>query len=184
MNKPGRNDPCSCGSGEKFKKCCGKVLTLVASPPSPPTPSRGCGSCTACCDGWMVGTINGHDMKPGTPCHYVREGGCSIYEERPTSPCKNFSCAWVVAGSPFPEEFRPDKLGVIVVPIRWQNQPAYLLRSAGRDPDEALLSWMKNFSVQTGRPFFYEEDGAKIGFGSVAFQQDMFRRAEQGEPMW
>ena len=23
-NKPGRNDPCLCGSGEKYKKCCGK----------------------------------------------------------------------------------------------------------------------------------------------------------------
>ena len=23
--KPGRNDPCSCGSGKKFKKCCGKL---------------------------------------------------------------------------------------------------------------------------------------------------------------
>jgi len=23
-NKPGRNDPCPCGSGKKFKKCCGK----------------------------------------------------------------------------------------------------------------------------------------------------------------
>ena len=22
--KPGRNDPCSCGSGKKYKKCCGK----------------------------------------------------------------------------------------------------------------------------------------------------------------
>jgi len=22
MNKPGRNDLCSCGSGKKFKKCC------------------------------------------------------------------------------------------------------------------------------------------------------------------
>jgi uncharacterized protein len=21
--KPGRNDPCSCGSGKKYKKCCG-----------------------------------------------------------------------------------------------------------------------------------------------------------------
>jgi SEC-C motif-containing protein len=24
VNKPGRNDPCSCGSGVKYKKCCGK----------------------------------------------------------------------------------------------------------------------------------------------------------------
>ncbi|MCK5277181.1 MAG: SEC-C domain-containing protein [Cyclobacteriaceae bacterium] len=23
-NKPGRNDPCTCGSGKKYKKCCGK----------------------------------------------------------------------------------------------------------------------------------------------------------------
>ena len=23
MSKPGRNDPCPCGSGKKFKKCCG-----------------------------------------------------------------------------------------------------------------------------------------------------------------
>lgn len=24
VNKPGRNDPCTCGSGLKYKKCCGK----------------------------------------------------------------------------------------------------------------------------------------------------------------
>lgn len=25
MKKPGRNDPCPCGSGKKFKQCCGRV---------------------------------------------------------------------------------------------------------------------------------------------------------------
>ena len=25
-NKMGRNEPCSCGSGKKFKHCCGKIL--------------------------------------------------------------------------------------------------------------------------------------------------------------
>ena len=24
MKKPGRNDPCPCGSGKKYKKCCGR----------------------------------------------------------------------------------------------------------------------------------------------------------------
>jgi len=24
--KPGRNDPCSCGSGKKYKKCCGRLI--------------------------------------------------------------------------------------------------------------------------------------------------------------
>ena len=23
-DQPGRNDPCSCGSGKKYKKCCGR----------------------------------------------------------------------------------------------------------------------------------------------------------------
>ncbi len=26
MKKPGRNDPCPCGSGKKFKKCCESVM--------------------------------------------------------------------------------------------------------------------------------------------------------------
>lgn len=24
-HKPGRNDPCACGSGLKFKRCCGRL---------------------------------------------------------------------------------------------------------------------------------------------------------------
>ena len=28
MNEPGRNDPCCCGSGKKYKKCC--LLTKPA----------------------------------------------------------------------------------------------------------------------------------------------------------
>ena len=24
-NQPGRNDPCTCGSGKKYKKCCGRA---------------------------------------------------------------------------------------------------------------------------------------------------------------
>ena len=30
--KPGRNDPCPCGSGKKFKHCCGLVPSATASP--------------------------------------------------------------------------------------------------------------------------------------------------------
>ncbi|HEX6573504.1 MAG TPA: SEC-C metal-binding domain-containing protein [Gemmatimonadaceae bacterium] len=29
MNSPGRNDPCPCGSGKKFKKCCGKAASIA-----------------------------------------------------------------------------------------------------------------------------------------------------------
>jgi hypothetical protein len=182
---PGRNDPCPCGSGKKYKKCCGAVISINAAPDAAARRGgRSCGECTACCDGWVAGEIRGHVMKPGVPCHFVRAGGCSIYEERPVSPCRKFVCGWLAADSPFPEEFRPDKLGVIVIRIAWRDRPAYLLTSAGRDPDERLLDWMRAFSVQTGRPFFYEQAGEKLGFGPAAFQQDMLQKAERGEAMW
>ena len=177
--KPGRNDPCPCGSGEKYKRCCGRVIPVDSAPRL-----RECGTCTACCDGWMAGSIRGHAMQPGTPCHFVRAEGCSIYAERPESPCRSFVCAWVVPDSPFSEAFRPDRLGVIIVRVKWREQLAYLLRSAGRDPDAELLAWMQRFSIQTGRPFFYEIAGEKLGFGPRLFQEDMLQRAQRGEPMW
>lgn len=123
-------------------------------------------------------------MKPGTPCHFVREGGCSIYPDRPQSPCRSFVCAWAMADSPFADAFRPDRLGVIIIPISWRDQPAYLLRSAGRDPDQELLAWMERFSMESWRPFFYEIAGQKLAFGPPLFQQDMLERAQRGEAMW
>ena len=183
--KPGRNDPCPCGSGKKYKKCCGAIVVIVPSPAVVATTARRrCGECTACCDGWMVGTIYGHEMKPGVPCHFVREGGCSIYDQRPEKPCRTFVCGWLAPDSPFPEEYRPDRLGVIIARIQWRDRPAYLLRAAGRDPDERLLDWMRQYSVSTGHPFFYEQAGKKYGFGPAEFQQEMSLRAQRGEPMW
>ena len=40
--KVGRNDPCPCGSGKKYKKCCSETGTLIlaeAGGLSPPQPS-------------------------------------------------------------------------------------------------------------------------------------------------
>jgi hypothetical protein len=179
---PGRNDPCPCGSGKKYKKCCGAVIGI--SPVGVAFGTRRCGECTACCEGWVAGTIRGHEMKPGVPCHFLQAGACSIYDQRPESPCRNFVCGWLAPESPFPEHFRPDRLGVIVIRIAWQNRPAYLLLSAGRDPDAGLLDWMRQFSVRTGSPFFYEQAGEKLGFGPAAFQHDMLMKAQRGEPMW
>ena len=186
--KAGRNDPCPCGSGRKYKRCCGAVIPLrvahAASPSALPGTERACGTCTACCDGWAVATIRGHEMKPGVPCHFRGEGCCTIYAERPVEPCRNFVCGWLAPGSPFPESFRPDRLGVMIVPTRWRDAPAYVLKSAGRDPDEALLAWMREHSMATGRPFFYEQNGEKLGFGPPDFQQEMLARAARGERMW
>jgi hypothetical protein len=174
---PGRNDPCPCGSGLKFKKCCGAVIEVK-------TVMRQCGTCTACCDGWVQGTIEGHEMKPGTPCHFRGDGCCTIYERRPQDPCRKFVCGWLQANSPFPDEYRPDRVGVMVIPVKWRGHDAYVLRSAGRDPDEAMLKWMRAFCERTQRPFFYEVAGERYGFGPPEFQIEMGERVARGDRLW
>jgi len=67
---------------------------------------------------------------------------------------------------------------------RWRERSAYILRSAGRDPDERLLTWMRAFSVRSGAPFFYEQNGERFGFGPPEFQQEMLAKLEAGERLW
>ncbi len=88
----------------------------------------------------MAGNMLGYEVKPGSPCPFVRPEGCSVYERRPRDPCRNFVCGWLREDSPFPEEFRPDRIGVIIVPIAWRDRPAYILVSAGRDVEAQVLS--------------------------------------------
>lgn len=189
MTKIGRNEPCPCGSGRKYKLCCGAVaLVAAAAPPRPAAPApaaaRQCGSCTACCEGWAEGEIRGHRMHPGLHCHFLQDGACTIYDERPQSPCRNFVCGWLLPGSPFPEDFRPDRCGVIIVPMRWQDRPAFVLLSAGNDPQPAMLEGMRSFASAHGMPFFYQEDGQRVGYGPPAFQQEMLARLARGERLW
>jgi hypothetical protein len=174
----GRNDPCPCGSGIKYKKCHGNVIPVAAAA------TRACGGCTACCDGWVKGTIEGHDMYPGQPCRFRGDAGCTIYERRPQKPCRDFVCGWLQPGNPFPEDWRPDKMGVIVIPMRWRGREAYVLRSAGRDPDRTLIAWMEALAERTGRPFFYEIAGERFGYGPPEFQREMGERVARGDALW
>jgi hypothetical protein len=132
----------------------------------------------------MAGNILGHEMKEGQPCFFRGDKCCTIYERRPESPCRTFICGWLQRDSPFPEDFRPDQLGVLIAPIRWRGEVAYILRSAGRDPDEALLEWMRSYSERSGRPFFYEIAGERFGFGPMEFQLEMQQKLQRGEKLW
>lgn len=121
-------------------------------------------------------------MMPGTPCHFRGDGCCTIYAERPDEPCRNFFCAWRTEGNPFPESFRPDRLGVIIMNRRWRSQPVYELVAAGRDPDEPLLAWMREYSNASDVPFVYAVDWQFRGFGGdVEFQREMRDKAARGE---
>jgi hypothetical protein len=185
--KMGRNEPCPCGSGRKYKLCHGAIAIAPVAPPPAATVAGGkreCGSCTACCEGWAEGEIRGHRMHAGQHCHFLQAGACTIYEERPQSPCRNFVCGWLAPGSPFPEAFRPDKLGVIIVPMMWRARAAFVLLSAGRDPGDEMLAWMKPYAQATGSPFFYQRDGERIGYGPPEFQNEMLAKLAQGQRLW
>lgn len=73
---------------------------------------RPCGDCTGCCIGQLAGEIYGRKMWPGKPCDFLICGKCTIYEDRPVSPCQKFQCAW--SQHLFDEDMRPDKIGIMV----------------------------------------------------------------------
>ena len=131
-------------------------------------------------------------MQPGQPCHFLRAAQtrdaqtspCAIYDTRPQSPCRNFVCGWLASNSPFPEAFRPDLSGVILVPTRWGNTPAWILLPAGRDPGAEMLDWMQRHAQTTGQPFYYAQNGARLGYGPARFQQDMLGKLQRGERLW
>ncbi len=140
-----RNAPCPCGSGKKFKRCCGAAKN---------TKPRDCGECTACCDGWLKIEIRGEAVYPGKPCPFSTGHSCKIYAERPTDPCREFNCGWILPNSPFPEEFRPDRLGLVILAakIQWRGLPVDVIVPAGRDPSEKDLAWFAEFSRNHSSP--------------------------------
>lgn len=73
---------------------------------------KSCGDCTVCCSGALSGEAHGHAFFKGRPCFFVTTKGCSIYEDRPESPCKSFKCGYLSENF-FPEYMRPDISGAL-----------------------------------------------------------------------
>jgi hypothetical protein len=182
--KVGRNDPCPCGSGRKYKRCCGASETPSQHLPAPQSRARVCGGCTACCDGWLKIEIEGEAVYPGKPCPHSTGKGCRIYESRPHDPCRNFICGWLEPGSPFPDDFRPDRLGVIVLRARWRERAVFALVPAGRDPDAGLVEWMRALSNASGTPLLYQVQGEWYGHGPTELHRDLLAKKERGELLW
>jgi hypothetical protein len=131
----------------------------------------------------MIATIRGHDMKPGTPCHFLGAEGCTIYDERPHDPCRTFYCAWRLEGNPFPDAFRPDRIGAIVLALRWRERPAYCVIIDAREPGAGVLDWMRAYSNTSGTPFVVRLAGRELAYGPPEFQQEVQERAARGAPL-
>jgi len=63
-NRTGRNDPCPCGSGRKFKHCCGNPNDPARTETGKGEVRR-CGDCSLCCEGWVKTRVLGHTIGRG-----------------------------------------------------------------------------------------------------------------------
>lgn len=188
--KTGRNALCACGSKKKYKKCCGHVAgperPHVKSMAAVSSVQRQCGDCAACCLGWVTTRVLDQDIHLGKPCRFTDGHGCTIHQQRPAEPCKNFFCGWVEKGSALPEWMQPNRCHVIVITgrISWHGRPVDILVSAGEDPDEKLLTWYRQYSITNLRPFVYQVNTRWYAFGPHAFQLEMAAKVARGVSLW
>ena len=147
---------------------------------------RTCGSCTACCDGWLQIEVRGHRVRRGEPCPFSVEHQCSIYSERPQHPCREFVCGWLIASSPLPEWMRPDKSDMIMLAANflWHGLPVDVVVAAGDRPKKKALDWLMKFSSEKKRLLIYQVKEDWFAFGPPAFQAEISERIGRGEKPW
>lgn len=135
--------------------------------------SRSCDGCTACCQGKLSGQVYGIPFHAGRPCHFVGNSGCSIYEKRPDSPCKLYSCAWL-NDKILPEWMKPNRSGVLI------TQREYIRSGGVKSPywdvteleakiDSVVLNWLLSFHVKTQLPMRIQVDRGFHFYGPEDF---------------
>lgn len=109
--------------------------------------NRKCEECTTCCEGALTANIEGHEIFPGRPCHFLGKK-CTIYEMRPAL-CRNYHCAWILdADKKFPEWMRPDMSGVILTFREWPGGSYLEVLQTDKPISPHVLSWIYEHSAQ------------------------------------
>lgn len=153
---------------------------------------RDCGTCTACCDGWVQMNINGDEVYPGCACPHSTGSGCDDYANRPTDPCVNFICGWVQDNSPLPDWMRPTEAGAIVLlnELNWADLAVDLAIPVGYQIPDKTLDWLKRHAENEMRPLIYlQQDNTKqdlnkeqqvLAYGPPEFQQHVLALQRKG----
>jgi hypothetical protein len=159
------------------------------------TPSRECGTCTACCEGWLHGVVRGHEMNRDKKCHFLgcKNTRCSIYEERPQEPCKNFNCVWLEDKEhKLPEWMKPELSKVILKEMEYEVEirrggfgtASYILDNAanlknkgkfwyvvemGETISGPVLNWLIQYALAHDMPLLYQVSGVRNVLGPPDF---------------
>jgi hypothetical protein len=134
---------------------------------------RECGTCTKCCEGWLLGQALGHTFFKGKPCHFVSlDKGCTVYAKRPKDPCITFKCEWLT-NTDIPEWFKPNEINAIVR-VKEDNGISYLaVIEAGQTLSSKVLSWLIQYALSNQLNFVWQIEGGENWIGSPEFNQLM-----------
>ena len=133
---------------------------------------RACGDCSKCCEGWLSDTIRGHAMYPGKSCHYLTNSTCTIYKDRPETPCQVYNCAWI-EDETFPSWLKPSLTNVIIskkVPDN-KNLIYYDVTETGVKIDSVVLNWIIQWAIANSKNIIYTVDSKKYMIGTLEFTQ-------------
>jgi len=133
--------------------------------------TRKCGDCKACCEGWVTGRVYGRTFYLGTPCHFIGDKGCSIYDLRPKEPCKRYKCVWLKnTDNAYPEWLQPNLSGVIISnKIDKFGKPYLKVLETGNKITDEVLQWLTDHQLETKKNMSIQTNGKWKHFGDHYF---------------
>lgn len=141
--------------------------------------TRQCGDCTACCQGWLPGEAYGRHFFPGKPCHFLECNGCTIYEQRPESPCQHYNCEWLINWT-IPAWMKPTVSNAIITQRNWTDSRGgenkyWDVCETGKKITPEALNWLFQYHQGTGMPMVIQVNGGYHAYGTDEFAQSVER---------
>ena len=135
--------------------------------------NRSCSGCTKCCSGILSGEAFGKKFHRGRPCHFVGKDGCTIYEDRPHSPCATYKCRWLTDKT-LPEWLKPSVSNVIIekrAKTDEEGKQHLFLRvtEVGQKIDSSILNWLIQYSMKENINIQVQVDNFFYYYGSEDF---------------
>lgn len=133
--------------------------------------SRKCGSCTKCCEGWLVGEAYGYKFFPQNPCFFLEiNNGCIIYDTRPDDPCKSFNCLWI-KNEQTPVWMYPKTNKCIPIESNIAGIPYINLVPSDEDINDETINWWIEWCKTNNKNLFWIKNKQKNAIGSDEFLQ-------------